>query len=84
MSCGLPAVVPDDGGAAEMHDPASGERYTANDVEACTEAIERLLGRIATDRDAMRASAARAASTLPTVTQQFEEQIALYKDLLAR
>ena len=26
MSCGLPAVVPDDGGAAEMHDPASGER----------------------------------------------------------
>lgn len=84
MSCGLPAVVPDDGGAAEMHDPDSGERYTANDVEACTEAIERLLGRIATDRDAMRASAARAASTLPTVTQQFEEQIALYKDLLER
>ena len=84
MSCGLPAVVPDDGGASEMHDPGSGERYTANDVEACAHAIERLLGRLATDRTAMRTSAARAAGRLPSVMQQFEEQVALYNELLQR
>ena len=35
MSCGLPCVVPDDGGANEMHDPGSGERYRAGDANAC-------------------------------------------------
>ena len=84
MSCGLPAVVPDDGGAAEMHDPASGERYVAGDTEACAEALERLLNRVARDGDAMRAAAARAAARLPSVRQQFDEQIALYTELLAR
>ena len=84
MSCGLPAVVPDDGGAAEMHDPASGERYAAGDTEACAEALERLLNRVARDGDAMRAAAARAAARLPSVRQQFEEQMALYTELLAR
>jgi len=84
MSCGLPAVVPDDGGAAEMHDPASGERYAAGDTDACTDALERLLDRVARDGDAMREAAVRAASKLPTVKQQFEEQTALYAELLAR
>lgn len=84
MSCGLPAVVPDDGGAAEMHDPASGERYAAGDTDACAEALERLLDRVARDGEAMRAAAARAAARLPSVRQQFEEQIALYTELLAR
>ncbi len=84
MSCGLPAVVPDDGGAAEMHDPASGERYAAGDAEACAAALERLLDRVGRNGDAMRAAAMRAASRLPTVKQQFEEQIALYAELIAR
>ena len=84
MSCGLPAVVPDDGGAAEMHDPASGERYAAGDTDACAAALERLLDRVARDGEAMRAAAARAAARLPSVRQQFEEQIALYTELLAR
>ncbi|MBX3210264.1 MAG: glycosyltransferase [Labilithrix sp.] len=84
MSCGLPAVVPDDGGAAEMHDPASGEQYPAGDAAACADALDRLLDRVATDGEAMRASAARAASRLPSVREQFEEQVALYAELLAR
>jgi alpha-1,6-mannosyltransferase len=84
MSCGLPAVVPDDGGAAEMHDPASGERYTAGDTEACAEALERLLERATRDGEAMRAAAVRAASKLPSVQDQFDQQIALYTELLAR
>lgn len=84
MSCGLPAVVPDDGGAAEMHDPASGECYRAGNVEACADALERLLVRVARSGDMMRAAAARTASRLPTVAQHFEEQIGLYEELIAR
>ena len=84
MSCGLPLVVPDEGGASEMHDPASGERYRALDVEACVRAIERLLERLSTDRAGLRAASAAAVSRLPTVVQQFEGQISLYRELLNR
>ena len=84
MSCGLPAVVPDDGGAAEMHDPASGEQYAAGDADACADALERLLARVAREGKSMRDAAVRAASKLPTVKEQFEAQIALYTELLAR
>jgi alpha-1,6-mannosyltransferase len=84
MSCGLPAVVPDAGGAAEMHDPDSGERYAAGDVHACADAVERLLDRIHRGGYALRAAAARAAAKLPSVRDQFEEQIALYTRLLRR
>jgi hypothetical protein len=84
MSSGLPTAVPDDGGAAEMHDPASGERYAAGDVGACADALDRLLGRVAENGDAMRNAAVRAASRLPSVEEQFQQQIALYSDLLAR
>ena len=37
MSCGLPTVVPDQGGAAEMHVPEAGERYRSLDVDACAQ-----------------------------------------------
>jgi alpha-1,6-mannosyltransferase len=84
MSCGLPTVVPDEGGASEMHVPAAGERYRALDVEACTNAIERLLVRLATDADAVRAAAIGATARLPNVVEQFEGQIALYTELLER
>ena len=82
MSCGLPTVVPDEGGAAEMHVPAAGERYHSLDVEACAIATERLLARLAKDGDAIRAAAAAAASRLPNVLEQFEGQVALYQRLL--
>jgi alpha-1,6-mannosyltransferase len=82
MSCGLPTVVPDQGGASEMHVAAAGERYRALDVEACTNAVERLLARLATDADAVRAAAIRATARLPNVVEQFEGQVALYTDLL--
>ncbi len=84
MSCGLPAVVPDDGGAAEMHDPASGEQYAAGDADACADALERLLDRVQREEGAMRAAAARAAARLPSVREQLERQVALYAELLAR
>jgi len=84
MSCGLPAVVPDDGGANEMHDPGSGERYVAGDAHACTDAIVRLLARMGVNNEALRTSAARASSSLPSVLQHFSEQIDLYGSLLDR
>ncbi|MBX3215445.1 MAG: glycosyltransferase [Labilithrix sp.] len=84
MSCGLPPVVPDDGGAAEMHDPASGEQYPAGDADACADALERLLDRVRSDEAEMRAAAARVAARLPSVGEQLERQVALYAELLVR
>ena len=82
MSCGLPTVVPDEGGAAEMHVPEAGERYRALDVEACAAAIERLLDRLVTNGEGIRAAAARTAGRLPNVIEQFGGQVALYQELL--
>jgi alpha-1,6-mannosyltransferase len=82
MSCGLPAVVPDEGGAAEMHVPEAGEKYRALDVDACARATERLLDRIEKSGEDVRAAAVQAAGGLPNVLQQFEGQVALYEDLL--
>jgi alpha-1,6-mannosyltransferase len=83
MSCGLPTVVPDEGGAAEMHAPDAGEQYASLDVEACATAIERLADRLATDSDSIRAAAVRGVARLPNVLAQFEGQIALYERLLS-
>jgi alpha-1,6-mannosyltransferase len=85
MGCGLPAVVPDEGGAAEMHAEGAGERYRALDPEDCARAVGRLLDRLAEGppaAEAARAAAARAAARLPSVREQFERQVALYKQLL--
>ena len=83
-SCGLPAVVPDDGGAAEMHDPASGEQYVSGDVDACADAVERLLTRLEQDREAIRSAAVASVARLPSTRDHFAEQIALYARLLER
>ncbi len=82
MSCGLPTVVPDEGGASEMHVPAAGERYRALDVDDCVRATERLLARLERSADGMRDAAIAAARRLPDVVQQLEGQIALYERLL--
>ncbi|MBS2020403.1 MAG: glycosyltransferase [Deltaproteobacteria bacterium] len=82
MSCGLPAVVPDEGGAAEMHVDGSGERYRALDVDACVEAIARLLDRVRRDPELVRRATTQAVARLPNVREQFESQVTLYRDLL--
>ena len=84
MSCGLPTVVPDEGGAAEMHAPGAGERYRSLDVEACARAIVRLRDRLAKDADAVRSAAADVAGRLPNVIEQFAGQVALYDELLRK
>lgn len=83
MACGLSPIVPDAGGAGEMHDPAAGESYAAGDTEACVVALERMLDRVAKDGEGVRAAAVAAAKRLPTVREQFAHQVALYDELLA-
>jgi alpha-1,6-mannosyltransferase len=84
MASGLPVVVPDQGGAAEMHAEGAGARYRAGDPEACAEAVSMMLEQIAGDPGAAREAAVRATRRLPSVREQFESQVRLYAELLAR
>ena len=45
MASGLPLIVPDTGGCAEVADPHASELYTARDAEAAAVAIEKLFAR---------------------------------------
>jgi len=45
MASGLPLIVPDTGGCAEVADPICAELYTARDAESCAEAIVRMAAR---------------------------------------
>lgn len=84
MSAGLPVVVPDEGGASEMHDPASGETYAALDLAAFVAAILRLRARFDDgERAAMSAAARARAAELPTVVGAFEAQVDIYRMILS-
>jgi alpha-1,6-mannosyltransferase len=65
---GLPAVLPDRGGAAELAHPSCSELYTPGDARACAAAMERLLAR---DRAALQAAAVRRAGDIRTWQQHF-------------
>jgi alpha-1,6-mannosyltransferase len=90
MSSGLPAVVPDQGGAAELGDDSWSERYSAGDATACAHAIRRMLARMEREsanesengRSTLRDHALRAAERLPTVQDQFEATYEAYARLL--
>ncbi len=79
IACGLPVVVPDEGGAAELAGPDFSERYRTGDASACCAAIEQLLAR---DRSTLREAAERAAESIPTVREHFERLIGHYEELL--
>jgi alpha-1,6-mannosyltransferase len=79
LACGLPAVVPDEGGAAEMIDESCGEIYESLDVDACARAIERIAGR---DREALRKGAIARASRVLTVEEQFSRELDELRGLL--
>ncbi len=82
MSVGLPVVVPDEGGASDLADGGSAEKYRAGDVEGARRAILRLLARAEADREGMRRSAVAAAGKLATVTEQFARTYEAYDALL--
>ncbi len=77
LCAGLPVVVPDQGGAAELAGPACSERYPAGDVEACAQAVERLMNRPA---PALRASAAQHSQVaVRDADAHFDHLFALYE-----
>jgi alpha-1,6-mannosyltransferase len=79
VACGLPVVVPDQGGASESADPACAEPYRSLDAAACAAAIERMLDRSPGD---LRARARDAAARVFTLQQHLGAVVAVYGDLL--
>ena len=80
LSCGLPAVVPDEGGAAELVTEGCGAHYQSGNEEDMARALLRVL---TMNRDALADAAMRAASVLPTISEEFTSQLDLYRELLA-
>ncbi|MDD9939197.1 MAG: glycosyltransferase [Myxococcales bacterium] len=76
LCAGLPAIVPDRGGAAELATDACTERYRAGDPRACAAAIERLLSR---DRAPLRAAALQhARAHVGSIDHHFDALLRLY------
>jgi alpha-1,6-mannosyltransferase len=80
ISSGLPLVVPDRGGAAELAKPSFAELFRASDPEACAEAIERLVAR---DLVRLRAEAIAGRGGVQSAEDQVEKTVDEYRALLA-
>jgi alpha-1,6-mannosyltransferase len=81
LACGLPAVLPDEGGAAEQASPESTLLYRSGDADACARAIEAMLAR---DPIELRAHARRSAEKVGSVEDHFATMLNVYEALLAR
>lgn len=80
LCSGLPIIVPNQGGAADLADPSYAETYAPGDVADCTAAIEALLHR---DRAALVAGCARAAQhEIGTMDDHFQQLFELYERLI--
>ena len=79
LASGLPLVVPDYGGCAEVANPLFAETVRARDGAACAEAIERLLSR---DQRVLRNAARVAAGKVFSDRDHAEALIARYQLLL--
>jgi alpha-1,6-mannosyltransferase len=80
MAAGLPLIVPDTGGCAEVADPMSAELYTARDAEAGAEAIQRLFAR---DPAMLRRAAITAAGRVRSDREHTIELMRYYAELVA-
>jgi alpha-1,6-mannosyltransferase len=81
LSSGLPVIVPDRGGAAELADASCAELYPPGDADACARAIERLLDR---PRAVLSlAAGVHAARAVRDLDHHFRDLFALYGELLA-
>ncbi len=80
LCAGLPLIVPDRGGAAEIADPAYSESYATGKAEACAAAMLRLLNR---DQAALKQAAIEAAAhRVRSHEDHFSELFAHYRRLL--
>lgn len=73
---GLPLIVPDEGGAADLARPDISETFVAGDVQSAADAIRRMQDR---DRDPLLRLAARAALSARILDQHFEELFDAYR-----
>jgi alpha-1,6-mannosyltransferase len=79
---GLPVIVPNFGGAADLADPGYAETYTAGAPKEFAEAIIRMLNR---NRDDMVKACAKAAeSKIGTMDTHFKQLFEVYAELLAK
>lgn len=81
LACGLPAILPDEGGAAEQASAESTLLYKSGDADACAHAIEEMLAR---DGVELRARARRSAGRVGSVGDHFATMLSAYDELLER
>ena len=79
---GLPVVVPDVGGAADLAAPEYAETYRPGDSSGCAEAIIRVLARPQTEL--LSACMSAKAAKIGTMDDHFEKLFELYASLLRR
>jgi alpha-1,6-mannosyltransferase len=79
IACGVPLVVPDEGGAAEQVDESFAERFRSADAGACAAAMERLWTRRG---PSTREHALRAAQRVADVREQVERTVDIYRQLI--
>lgn len=79
MAGGLPLIVPDTGGCAEVADPHTSELYTARDAQSAALAIHRLFAR---DQRVLRRAALVAAEKVRSDRDHTIELMAYYQRLV--
>lgn len=79
MAAGLPLIVPDEGGCAEVADPHCAEFYRARHADAAAEAIDRLFAR---DPQLLRRAASVAAERVRTDVEHTRDLLDYYQGLL--
>lgn len=79
LCAGLPIVVPDVGGAADLAGPDHAEVYPTGDADAAAAALLRVLDR---DRGALRAGALKAAEGIGTMADHFDNLFDFYGRLV--
>src|SRR5690606_20114161 len=80
LASGLPLIVPDDGGCAEVADPLYAETYRGGDARACADAIRRLFAR---DQTVLRAASRHAAGQVLSDRDHAIALVELYARLIA-
>jgi alpha-1,6-mannosyltransferase len=80
MASGLPLIVPDTGGCAEVADARASALYAARDAVSAAEAIARLYAR---DRAMLRRAAVVAAAHVRSDREHAVELVDYYAGLLA-
>ena len=80
LASGLPLIVPDDGGCAEVADPLYAETYRSRDARSCADAIRRMFAR---EPAILRAAARHAAGQVLSDRDHAIALVELYTGLMA-